>query len=138
MRKGPMTPAQRAKRRRKQLRRAERDVNALNQIADAVDKVFVKSIKGHHLPFLVTGKKAAPVLMNVPGQAERFVAIFATREKLEAFLKKSTLAWNTSQEIEDEGAFLGSVPEDMRIIVDPVWTGPESIKFTEIHRKVEG
>lgn len=75
-----------------------------------------------------------PVLLNMDGTDDLFLAVFSTKVKLDQYLRDYPTAYDKIIQIDDGDEFLGSIPKSIRVIGDPYKHGNMKIRFMELTR----
>jgi hypothetical protein len=87
------------------------------------------NVTGYVSPFYIDNQ---PVLLNMSGTEDLFLALFSTPQKLEAEMARAGIEYDKIVKVTDGPNFLESVAFRVRVIVDPHLHGNGRVRFTEL------
>lgn len=77
--------------------------------------------------------KDGPVFLSMPGTTASYLAVFSTREKLEAFMKRAGIGFTSVKRVDNGAQLVASVPE-IEVIKDPWYTLRGTVRFQQVQR----
>jgi hypothetical protein len=91
---------------------------------------LAKPITGHVVPW--SNAHNLPTLLAMPGSEKLYLPIFSSADACRAFMGRAGVPYSRLVQIDDERAFLGSLPADIAVILDPTHTPQGTIHYAEI------
>jgi hypothetical protein len=113
---------------------AERDANMISTgfVPRPVGKVSVLQVAGK----IMAWKDGQPVLVQVIGAPEDrwYLPLFDDLEPFVVFLGHSGKEWDGFKQVDDPDDFLGSLPPEIVVMVNPWFTEEGHIRWHEVQR----
>ncbi len=87
------------------------------------------TLKNHFLPRLDDGQ---PVVLQIVDESDWYLPVFSTVARLRAEMERAGIVYSVIAIIEDERQFLGSLPPEIRVALDPHESPDGGLHFHEV------
>lgn len=83
---------------------------------------------------LMPWKNGQPVLLSVPGSTSFYLPLFSRGEQLESIMSRANTSYESIKQVSDGRDFLSSIPNDIKVMVNPYFTPEGRLRWTEVLR----